>query len=276
MNPVSAAPAKRFPWVPYTIVLGGIVLAAAAPIISVVIAGAIANANGCRLDEGSMHPCVVAGSDRGEMLYTMFVLGWLMFLTLPAGALAFLVWLGALMFHLFARKRRLAAAGLTATALVLCFAAFGNRTVFAQSPTPATASMPEPRTMTTMRAKGPFEVKLGPQPTDYAIRRMMLDKQFHGELEASSKGEMLAAQSPREGSAGYVALEQVTGTLHGRKGSFVLQHSGTMDRNVPQLTVTVVPDSGTGELEGLKGKMNIEIAHGEHQYDFEYTLPEKH
>ncbi|MFN2476692.1 MAG: DUF3224 domain-containing protein [Chthoniobacterales bacterium] len=129
--------------------------------------------------------------------------------------------------------------------------------------------------MTTLHAKGPFEVKLNPQTTDAPLGRMSIDKQFHGELEASSKGEMLAAQSAVKGSAGYVAIEQVTGSLHGRRGTFFLQHSGTMNRSMAQLTVTVIPDSGTDELEGLAGKMTIDIADGKHLYDFEYSLPEK-
>ena len=128
------------------------------------------------------------------------------------------------------------------------------------------------------RARGTFEVKVTPQKPDNKdaeaanISRMSSDKQFHGDLEATSKGEMLAAGDPK-GSAGYVAMERVTGTLHGRSGSFVLQHSGTMTRGTPQLTITVVPDSGTGQLIGLTGKMTIIIENGKHSYEFEYTLP---
>jgi hypothetical protein len=103
---------------------------------------------------------------------------------------------------------------------------------------------------------------------------MSLDKTFHGDLEATSKGLMLTAGTEVKGSAGYVAIERVNGTLRGRTGSFVLQHSGTMTRGVPQMTVTVVPDSGTGQLAGLAGKMTIQIADGKHSYDFEYTLAE--
>jgi hypothetical protein len=131
----------------------------------------------------------------------------------------------------------------------------------------------------THHATGPFEVKLDPQPADEkagspAISRMLLDKQFHGDLEATSKGTMLAAGTAVKGSAGYVAIELVTGTLHGHTGTFVLQHTGTMARGTPQLSVTVVPDSGTGQLTGLTGKMTINIADGKHSYDLEYTLPE--
>lgn len=125
----------------------------------------------------------------------------------------------------------------------------------------------------TKQATGTFEVKTTPQSAkDDVPGRMSIDKQFHGDLEATSEGEMLAAQTV-EGSAGYVAMERVSGTLHGRKGTFILQHSGTMTRGKPQLSVTVVPDSGTEELLGLNGKMEIEIAEGKHSYTFEYRLP---
>lgn len=133
------------------------------------------------------------------------------------------------------------------------------------------------RTVTT-RATGTFEVKLGPLPAyDDAegspIGRRSIDKEFSGDLAGTSKGEMVMAMGSVQGSAGYVAIERVTGTLHGRSGSFVLQHSGTMNRGAPQLTIHVVPDSGTGKLEGLAGTMSIEIAGGKHSYVFEYTLP---
>ncbi|MCU1284568.1 MAG: hypothetical protein JWO13_918 [Acidobacteriales bacterium] len=130
----------------------------------------------------------------------------------------------------------------------------------------------------TAHARGPFEVKLDPQKPDGTFEdatmgRMTLDKKYHGDLEGSSKGQMLTAMSAVKGSAGYVAVERVTGSLNGRKGTFMLQHSGTMDRGTPQLSVTVVPDSGTDQLEGLAGKLTINIAEGKHSYDFEYTLP---
>jgi hypothetical protein len=125
------------------------------------------------------------------------------------------------------------------------------------------------------RATGPFDVKLTPQAEgeDMSVGRMMLDKQFHGDLEATSKGQMLMASSSVQGSAGYVAIEKVTGTLDGRSGSFYLQHSGTMTRGAGELTITVIPDSGTDQLLGLAGRMNIIIADGKHSYDFDYTLP---
>ena len=125
------------------------------------------------------------------------------------------------------------------------------------------------------RIRGSFDVKLLRQPLDEGapeVGRMLLDKQFHGELEATSKGQMLAISSEVKGSAGYVAMEHVVGSLGGKRGSFALQHSGTMDRGAPTLSVTVVPDSGTGELVGLTGRMTIEITDGKHFYDFEYEL----
>jgi hypothetical protein len=127
-------------------------------------------------------------------------------------------------------------------------------------------------------AAGPFDVKLTPQPPeegvgDSSVGRMALDKQFHGDLQAASKGQMLSTMGDVKGSAGYVAMERVSGTLHGRKGTFALQHSGTMTRGTPSLTITVVPDSGTGELVGLTGTMEIHIVEGKHSYDFSYTLP---
>jgi Protein of unknown function (DUF3224) len=133
------------------------------------------------------------------------------------------------------------------------------------------------KTTMTKRATGTFEVTLIPQEADDKsqnppIGRMLLDKQFHGDLEAVSKGQMLTGMTAVQGSAGYVAMEQVSGKLHGREGTFVLQHNGIMTRGTPQLTITVVPDSGTGQLVGLAGKMDIQIADGKHSYDFEYTL----
>lgn len=128
------------------------------------------------------------------------------------------------------------------------------------------------------RATGNFDVKLHPQPlsdpdADATLGRLSIDKQFHGDLKGPSKGEMLSAGTTIKGSAGYVAIERVSGSLHGRTGTFVLQHSGTMNRGEPQLSVTVVPDSGTGELTGLTGRMAIKIDGKNHSYEFDYTLP---
>ena len=127
------------------------------------------------------------------------------------------------------------------------------------------------------KASGTFEVKLNPQDqgADAPVGRMEIDKQFQGDLVATSKGQMLmAGSSSVKDSAGYVAIERVTGTLNGRRGSFYLQHNGVMTRGVGELTITVIPDSGTDQLVGLRGKMNIIIAEGKHSYEFEYTLGE--
>jgi hypothetical protein len=129
----------------------------------------------------------------------------------------------------------------------------------------------------TKDASGAFDVKIIPQTDDKVgdptLGRMALDKQFHGDLEATSKGQMLTAMTDVKESAGYVALERVSGKLHGRSGTFALQHSGTMTRGVPQLIITVVPDSGTGELVGLSGQMTIKVEGKKHSYEFNYTLP---
>jgi len=129
----------------------------------------------------------------------------------------------------------------------------------------------------TQRASGTFHVKLSPQPLfhatqDASLGRMSIDKQFHGDIEATSMGEMLMAGSPVKGSAGYVAIERVTGRLHGREGSFALQHFGVMNRGASSLTLSVVPDSGIGELAGLSGTMSIDIRDGQHFYAFDYSL----
>jgi len=130
----------------------------------------------------------------------------------------------------------------------------------------------------TQHATGPFDVKLIPldpafKTEDTSIARMSIDKQFHGDLEAGSKGEMLSAATSVKGSAGYVAIERVSGSLHGRTGTFILQHNATMARGTPMLNIIVVPDSATGQLTGLTGTMNIIIANGKHSYYFAYTLP---
>jgi len=127
------------------------------------------------------------------------------------------------------------------------------------------------------RASGTFEVKVIPQPAEDAVgdpgmSRLLLDKQFQGDLKGTSKGQMLAIGTAVEGSAGYVAIERVTGTLHDRSGTFALQHSGTMTRGAPQLIISVVPDSGTNELVGIAGKMTINIVEGKHLYEFDYTF----
>ncbi|MEX3011083.1 DUF3224 domain-containing protein [Hoeflea sp. TYP-13] len=133
---------------------------------------------------------------------------------------------------------------------------------------------------TTMEISGKFDVKLEPLDAategrdGIAMGRMAIDKSYHGGLEARSRGEMLTVMTEVKGSAGYVAVEQVSGTLSGRKGSFVLQHYGTMKGGGEFLMLAVVPDSATGELVGLSGKMVIHIDEGQHFYEFDYNLPD--
>jgi hypothetical protein len=162
-------------------------------------------------------------------------------------------------------------------------AALVAATLFATMP--ALAQSPGMRTEThsvnqtvSHTAKGSFEVKLTPQTPEEAVAdpmlaRLLIAKQFHGDLEAVSKGQMLSAGTAEKGSAGYVAIEKVSGTLDGKSGSFVLQHTGTMNRGEPELSVSVVPDSGTDELSGISGKMSIDISDGAHRYTFDYKLP---
>ncbi len=167
------------------------------------------------------------------------------------------------------RARNLLGVGISLTFTLCTF-------VYSQTPSRVPGPVQKEASVTT-RASGTFEVKLTPQtPGDKsagaAIGRMSIDKQFQGDLKGTSKGEMLAVGTDVKGSAGYVAMEQVNGTLNGRTGTFTLQHSGTMTRGAPQLSVTVVPDSGTGELKGLSGRMSIVIADGKHSYEFEYAI----
>jgi hypothetical protein len=129
------------------------------------------------------------------------------------------------------------------------------------------------------RASGTFDVTMTPQPTgdsvaESGIGTLTIAKRLHGDLEGTSVGVMVASRSPVEGSAGYVAMERITGALHGRRGSFVLQHIGTATRGALQLSVTVVPDSGTDELVGLSGRMAIIVAGGAHSYEFDYSIAE--
>jgi uncharacterized protein DUF3224 len=126
-------------------------------------------------------------------------------------------------------------------------------------------------------ATGGFSVKLGPQGPDAhaepALGRMSIDKHFHGDLDGASRGQMLTAGTQVKGSAVYVAVEKFTGTLHGKSGTFMLHHTGIMNRGSATLTVAVVPDSGTGELSGISGQMRITIADGSHRYEFDYSTP---
>jgi hypothetical protein len=130
----------------------------------------------------------------------------------------------------------------------------------------------------TFRASGTFDVKLTPLENDWpdegtTLGRMAIEKTFRGDLEGTSAGEMLSARTPVQGSGAYCAMERVSGTLHGRTGTFVLQHTGVMDRARPSLVVRIVPDSGTAELAGLSGTMTITITEGRHAYDLDYSLP---
>ncbi|HKN18084.1 MAG TPA: DUF3224 domain-containing protein [Candidatus Sulfotelmatobacter sp.] len=162
---------------------------------------------------------------------------------------------------------------LVAACIVALFLTIGIAS--AQATTPA-----QKGTLMPAHATGPFDVKLTPQDDkiDPTLGRMTIEKTFHGDLEGTSKGQMLTASTDVKGSAGYVAIERVTGTLHTsagpRAGSFSLQHIGTLTRGAPELSIIVVPDSGTGQLVGLAGKLNIHIVDGKHSYEFEYTLPE--
>jgi hypothetical protein len=128
----------------------------------------------------------------------------------------------------------------------------------------------------TRHVSGPFDVKVTHQDDssgDPLLNRMTLDKQYHGDLEATGIGQMLTAGTDVKGSGAYVAIEKVTGTLEGKKGTFILQHAGTMTREVPQLAIVVVPDSGTSDLKGISGNMKIKFAEGgKHFYELDYTM----
>ena len=266
---------KRFPWLIYTIVLLLILLAAFAPVISVMIAGKIAEAHGCTLNEGRAHPCVINGVDHGNTLLTMAMLGWFMLATLPIGAIACLIWAVVLALHLVSRRRR--AHGPSAATSIAALVVIASLPVLAQSPSP---KMSTDDLAMAQRAAGTFDVKLEPQPAESRgdpkiPARMTITKTFHGDLDGTSTGQMLSAPTAVQGSAGYVAIEKVEGTVNGRRGTFVLQHHGIMNRGEPQLSVTVVPDSGTDELLGLTGEMTIKIEGGKHLYEFVYRLVRK-
>jgi hypothetical protein len=156
-----------------------------------------------------------------------------------------------------------------------CFITAFGLAAFASKLPPAVAST-ESRIMTE-HAKGTFDVKVLPQTDDVdigdpTIGRFALEKQFHGDLDAISKGQMLGSRSDN-GAGGYVAIERISGSLSGHKGSFSLQHIGTMQGGKSTMDVQVVPGSGSGELEGISGRMTIIIADGKHSYDFQYSLP---
>jgi hypothetical protein len=152
---------------------------------------------------------------------------------------------------------------------IICLSVTGS--VVAQ-----TTTQSQKEALVTNHAAGPFDVKMTPQDDKAVdgVARMLLDKQYHGDLEGTAKGEMLTGGVNASKSGVYVAIEKFTGTLHGHSGSFVLHHTGIMTRGAPDLTILVAPDSGTDQLAGISGKMTINVAaDGKHSYDFEYTLP---
>ncbi len=131
----------------------------------------------------------------------------------------------------------------------------------------------------TLQARGTFTVTITPQPHvdgvgNASIVRMALQKLFAGGLAGIAQGQMLAVRTETQGSAGYVAMDHFTGMVDGRHGGFSLQHSGTMTRGTPSLSVTIIPDSGTDELVGIAGSLAIDIRDGQHFYDLAYTLPQ--
>jgi hypothetical protein len=143
----------------------------------------------------------------------------------------------------------------------------------------ASSALAQGRSRMTQIARGTFSVDMKPQSEPNAVDgvslgRMSLNKKFEGELQGTGQGEMLTALTPIKGSAGYVAIERFTGTVHGRSGSFVFQHSGTMNEGAQQLSIAVVPSSGTGALLGIVGTFRLNILEGKHLYEFEYTLPQ--
>jgi hypothetical protein len=163
------------------------------------------------------------------------------------------------------------------TLFILVGGAFLVAACCTQSQSPAPKILKKDPVM-TRHAEGTFDVKTTPLPADETlmgtlIGRYSLVKQYHGDLDAASKGEMLAAGEPSSGNAGYVAIEQVTGSLNGHTGSFALQHIGTMEGGGYKLSVVVVPGSGTGQLTGIAGTLAIIINSGKHSYVFDYTLP---
>ena len=140
----------------------------------------------------------------------------------------------------------------------------------------ATQSNSDPKERPMQHAHGTFTVDvrpITPAPAE-GLARFSIDKQIRGDLEATTRGEMISAGDPRQGAAGYVAMETVTGTLNGKRGSFALQHSATMDANGPRMNVIIAPGSGTGELKGLAGVFTIHIEKGKHSYELDYTLPD--
>ncbi len=166
-------------------------------------------------------------------------------------------------------------------ALICCIAILQSP-LHAQSTEKSMSATPTPSHNYSQRntaiAKGTFEVDVKPVGTpetayENTLGRMSLNKRFSGDLTGTGKGEMLTAMTAVKGSAGYVAIERVNGTLAGKSGSFVLQHTGTMDHGTQNLSISVVPDSGTGQLQGIRGDLRIRIVEGKHFYEFEYSMP---
>jgi hypothetical protein len=150
-------------------------------------------------------------------------------------------------------------------------------TIAATAAHDATSRIQPEKTTMTNHAKGSFDVKMTPQDDeglDPTLGRFTLEKTFHGDLDATGKGQMLTVATDVEGSGVYVAAEKVTGTLRGHSGGFALHHTGIMQRGTPHLAISLVPDSGTGELKGIDGTLTIEIVDGKHFYELAYTLPE--
>jgi Protein of unknown function (DUF3224) len=157
----------------------------------------------------------------------------------------------------------------------LCIAVVVSLIAIASSAKPQSTATQKEAPMTN-HATGPFDVKMHPQDDKDVdgVTRLLLDKQYHGDLEGTAKGQMLTGGMSADKSGAYVAIEKFSGTLNGRSGTFVLHHTGVMTRGKPELTILVAPDSGTGQLVGISGKMTINIAaDGKHSYDLEYTLP---
>jgi len=175
------------------------------------------------------------------------------------------------------KRTRVGASAITAICIICALGLCSSARAQTQSTTPGPDATQKGGPV-AQHASGTFDVKVVPQgEADKAegstLARMSLDKQYHGDLDATAKGEGLTAGTDVKGSAGYVAIERVTGKLNGRSGSYVLQHTGTMTRGALQLSITVVPDSGTGQLVGLAGKLGIIVESGKHSYAFDYTLP---
>jgi Protein of unknown function (DUF3224) len=167
----------------------------------------------------------------------------------------------------------------TVVALTVCLGLAS--TLGAQTAAPVPAIQPKKEIRVSALAKGSFEVTLTPltegnRKDAWAPGRMSIDKQFKGDLEATSQGEMAMTGTEVQGSAGYTAIEKISGKLHGRAGTFLLQHFAVMARGVPgEWIIMVIPDSGTGELKGLAGRLTITITGKQHAYALDYTLPER-